>query len=85
MSAPVGAEGVTRGHVLAYLSREADLDGLVTVSETEVAQALGIAQVTAHYHFDSLRDAGLLTQVGRVARTSRGGRVVAYQLSEGQR
>ena len=53
--------GSTWQAVLDYLVSEADMDGLVTVSGQEVADALGIAQTTAAYHIRALAIEGLLT------------------------
>lgn len=58
---PKRAAGVTRQQVLDYLIRKADLDGLVTVSEQEVGDALGITRTAAGRYIYSLAEDGLLT------------------------
>lgn len=62
-----GPNGVTRQAVLDYLIREADMDGLVTVSELEIGAAVGVARGTIPAHLNSLRADGLLEVVGRTS------------------
>lgn len=73
--------GVTAGAVLAYLQREADLDGLVTVSQGEVAAAIGCSQPNVGLHIRNLAAAGLIAPTGRVQGVVNHA-IVAYQLSE---
>lgn len=75
------ANGVTAGAVLAYLQREADLDGLVTVSQAEIGDHLGVSIVAAGEHLRNLRDAGLIAAAGRTQGV-RYHPILAYQLSD---
>lgn len=54
----------TRAAILEYLIREADLDGLVTVSRDEVAAALGISRTVVGHHIHRLVSEGLLVRDG---------------------
>lgn len=75
------ANGVTAGAVLAYLLREADLDGLVTVSSEEVGRAVGISEAAAGVHLRNLVDRGLISPAGRVKGVQHHA-IIAYQLSD---
>lgn len=63
MTAHRAPTGVTRQAVLEYLMREADMDGLVTVSEREVGEVLGITGQAAGSHIRNLADDGQLTLI----------------------
>jgi predicted ArsR family transcriptional regulator len=82
MTAKKNADGVTRQAVLEYLTREADMDGLVTVAEQEIGDALGISQASVSWHVQSLAGDGVLAIVGRAEKSTRGCPVNAIQLSE---
>jgi hypothetical protein len=73
------ATGATRHDVLGYLIREADLDGLVTVAQREVGEALGITGQIAGYHIHNLEVDGLLTVLPDAAGYKN---MCAIQLSE---
>jgi predicted ArsR family transcriptional regulator len=81
MAAQTRANGVTVGAVLAYLQREADLDGLVTVSSAEIGEEVGTSGVNAAVHLRALTDAGLISPAGRV-KGVKGHPILAYQLSD---
>lgn len=57
-SAPRGA---TRASVLAYLVREADLDGVVILPYREIGAALDISIGSVGFHVRNLAAEGLLT------------------------
>ena len=81
MTAHHRAPGVTAGAVLAYLQREADLDGLATVSSGEIGTALGVTAEGARHHLSALAEAGLIAQAGRTQGV-KGHAIMAYQLSD---
>src|SRR5690606_10537341 len=81
MTAVKRANGVMAGAVLAYLQREADLDGLATVSSGEIGTALGVTAGSAQRHLSALAEAGLITQAGHT-RGVKGYAIMAYQLSD---
>lgn len=48
--------GETMDRVLAILVREADMDGLVTVTQTAVAAELGLSHTSAWYAIEQLAE-----------------------------
>lgn len=77
--ARIGAEH--RQAVLDHMIREADMDGVVTISGFEVGRAVGISQATASHHLRALVCDGLLTAVGRTDGI-RGRSVLIFRLNE---
>lgn len=71
--------GATRRAVIDFLLREADMDGLVIVSEREIGEVVGVSQGTASYHIRKLVAEGLLTAAPAVGTDAR---FNAIQLTE---
>ncbi len=63
MTATTNVSAATKARVLEYLVREADLDGLVTVVQREIGEAVGIAQTHAGRVLHALESDGALTIV----------------------
>jgi predicted ArsR family transcriptional regulator len=64
VSAVRAARGETRQAVFDLLVREADMDGLVIVTEREIGEVLGITQTAAGFHVRALMAEGLLGYAG---------------------
>lgn len=76
----MGGVSQTRQAILEYLVREADLDGLVTVSQEEIGAAAGITQSHVADYLAALVADGVMARAGRVKVKNHA--IVAYQLSE---
>ena len=64
---PAGVpNGATRQAILDYLVREADLDGVVTLSTASVGEAFGITPGSAALHMRNLVVDGAIRYRGRV-------------------
>lgn len=62
---PTSAErgAVNRASVLAYIQREADLDGVSTINSVEAAAVLGVSQAPIRDHVYRLAEQGVLSIV----------------------
>lgn len=65
------AAGGAEGKVEQFLLHSADKDGLVTVSATLIAQALGLGRASIYRAFDTLEEKGVISRDGKTIRVIR--------------
>lgn len=63
MTTKTRPDGETRHLVLECLIREADMDGLVTLSESEIGAVVGVSRTAVNIHLHSLAAEGVLAIV----------------------
>jgi predicted ArsR family transcriptional regulator len=88
MSARMAGKGQTRDAVLAYLVREADMDGVATTTSAQIAAAIGGTTSNANSHLHNLIADGSILRVEQVERAwneethSYAERYTAYLITE---